>query len=652
MSSKDNVNYRDRPNDPGFDFNGKHYNGSLTSGEELEQAIIASGLSVDEVSALHPAKGWAPDEALSRPQAEQIAAKAYSRALTYLRDPAKAEATKSRMAAERVQMAMASAERIAAGEAPGDANKAQKRVHIQATDDDDEDYVPTEEEMAEHSAAIDPDAIPLLLSPPPLAKIDIVKRARELAKAGEPRFKEGKVNSNGDFKPSLTAINQFKVFSALFEDEPQRKPHVDTWTGTVVDHNGATVDPRYPMKSWMRVMSIVGLEGSSPDPLRGLLKNWAFEYEWNNLSVQLGRRIPVWDGKPRMKTYLGELFETIQTPYTEQVSQYFWQSIYMRCMHPGSDAPIVVSLFGSQKTGKSFFGKRLSQIIMNDPTADTVQLNLSHLKGTGTNTFLRQITGHGVIAAIGEAAGLARGEMNEIKDFASRTADKFDLKYDPTLHQLRQWILLMDGNKYEGTLRDDTGNRRFAPFFVAQLPDVDNKPAWKPIGEFNAGPFIASPQFEADVLQLLAEARDWYAKNGADAYTKLVSTTSDAVAAFSQVEVARGSGTILDQVIETYLHQALREVVLRVVARRGAPSGAKKTAVCVDRLDLVKALDEVAGKGLNINFAALKRAMLAYGGEEVSPSGKYSYRFAACADAAEFAAMLNGPESSEKVEQF
>ncbi|MFP3733033.1 VapE family protein, partial [Bacillus sp. SIMBA_006] len=91
-------------------------------------------------------------------------------------------------------------------------------------------------------------------------------------------------------------------------------------------------------------------------------KEWSLARSWNDLIERVQRKIPAWDGVPRLDTYLVDLFEPTDTPFVRALSRYFWQSLYMRVMQPGCVAPVVLSLFGTQNCGKSWFGTRLTRI--------------------------------------------------------------------------------------------------------------------------------------------------------------------------------------------------------------------------------------------------------------------------------------------------
>jgi Virulence-associated protein E len=440
---------------------------------------------------------------------------------------------------------------------------------------------------------------------------DIIKRA----KAMEPYIAFPVTKGNPIAIPVPCDENLFFAFDMLFGKDPNgERPHIDEFRGALVDHRGEKINKHYPVKDWVTALSKVGLKQYKAETVREGLREYALTCRRNDLCVYIESVLPAWDGTPRMEEYLWKLFKCFDTPFNRLMSRYFWMSLYMRCMHPGSDAPIVISLIGDQMNGKSFFSKRLAQIITGNKDADSVKLDLRN-----HDKFLRQITGNSCVATIPEMRGFAQAEHNATKDFVTLTADNFDQKWELNIVQQRQWVIVMDSNKYEGLLRDDTGNRRFAPMFVAQLPDKNNKPDWEvkhsiEDGEkFNAGPYIASAAFANDVMQLMAEARAWLGEHGLEAYGDLVADAATEVQHFSDSEMKRESGTIGDFVIDTYLDAGIDEAEGAILSTRGERYG---KAMFVGTANLIEAMGRVANeKPLQINPYKLKEAMKARGAE-------------------------------------
>ncbi|WP_322040803.1 VapE domain-containing protein [Burkholderia diffusa] len=457
---------------------------------------------------------------------------------------------------------------------------------------------------------------------------DIVKRAKALET--EIQFKDVKKVRMGDMvipQPQMTDENKLCVLNALFADE-QEKPHRDHYRGRIVDHEGNIIDDHYPVVRWVQAFSATGLKGVSLRAAREAVKEYALCHERNDLIDRVNRHIPQWDGQSRMKKKLIDLFELRDTPLTQNVGQYFWLSLYNRVMVPGSLAPIAIALIGAQGCGKSLFAKKLCQIITGDNEADSVQLNLDG----DWMEFLRAITGNSVIATVGEMAGFTRADTNKIKDVTTRVADQMHYKFEGTFTQQRQWIMMLDGNKYE-LQRDETGNRRFMPLFCGQLEDVGGQPRWRQDFEAIFDDKERGICFEDDVWQIMAECAEWMNDNGESGYGAFVREVVRQVLEFNKGEMAAERGIVVDGDIETYLDLALSKVKLETVQMR---DGSGSTCVRVDRVELLDVIHGLSNGKAKIHPNGLRKAMAARGADEVKPSGVPKYRFAKLADQAAF----------------
>lgn len=473
---------------------------------------------------------------------------------------------------------------------------------------------------------------------------DLRDRALALFTAGQIDFPDTKQTRVGDMwvsQPEMTDRNKVAVLNALFDGE-EAAPHRDHFVGRIVDHEQRIIDEHYPVLDWMEAFAQAGLRRVNAKAAREILKEYALKDERNSLTKRLEHLIPEWDGQPRMSRKLIELFKPAETNLNEEFGEYFWLSLYARLMMPGSLAPMVLCLVGTQGCGKSLFGKRLAQIILGDPAADSVMLDLGSVKVD----FLRDITGHSVIAAVGEMTGFTRGDLNKIKDFITRTSDPMHHKFEGHFIQQRQWIVIMDGNKYT-VQRDDSGNRRFYPMFCGQLPDDGGQRRWS--NTFSAAEDLLSADFDKDVWQLLAEARHWFETKGTEAYGRLVNELSKKVKEFSQREMAAERGTVDDELVGPYIDAALREVEKLELALTD-----KTPYIGIGRLEIIAAIDKIAGQKVSVQKGfgiGLNKAMHARGGGEKTslpvklPGGKRTtkpgYKFLGYKDVGEFYKALD-----------
>lgn len=385
---------------------------------------------------------------------------------------------------------------------------------------------------------------------------DLVKRATKLHALDAFNFPDTRAIQSGGvvrFQASVTDLNLAHAVEVLLGKE--NLPYIDTFFGRIIDHNKRMIDNDYAVVEWTRALKAAGVSPVEfPRMRKAIIEVAKAQPQRNCLTEAFLKHLPEWDGTSRMETLLLDMYKPKDTPLNRMFGRYFWLSLCARIKHPGCLAPIALSLFGGQNAGKSYLGRRINEEILalvgiDKAKAEPPMLDL----GAEKKEFLRQMTGSSVVAAVGEMTGYGRGDLNKIKAFMTSTSDKVDFKFENHRALPRQWIVMMDGNKYEGLQRDDTGNRRFYPMFVGQLADVDGQPAWDT--SFTADFSL----FDQNFCQVMAEANHWLVENGMRAYEAFVRQVSDAVQAFNASEMAAGRGTVEDPVIEAFLPVALAE---------------------------------------------------------------------------------------------
>lgn len=459
----------------------------------------------------------------------------------------------------------------------------------------------------------------------------IVERAKIIA--DEVQFSDVRKVRMGDMfiaVPENTDTNKRIVLDYLFK-HAEKKPHFDLYRGRIVDHADAILDDFYDGTDCLDAFNAVGLRKLKLKEAIDAVRAYALRHRYNDLTRRLESMIPEWDGVVRMPHSLVAMFDSADTELNRDFGMYFWLSLYCRCMFPGEEAPIVLTLIGAQGCGKSYFGKLLARMITGDVEADSVQLDLSGSKVE----FLREITGNSVVASVGEMTGFNRGDLNRIKDFITRTHDKFHHKFEGVVHQPRQWITVMDSNRYEGLLRDDTGNRRFYPLFCGQLPDVAGKQQWRQDYQCDF------TSLRANLWQIFAEARAWIDVHGMDRYRDMVRAVSKQVFDFSLEEMAQDRGTITDDVFDIYLVQMLKDFPHKFVWKRKVGG-----ATCVGiKTGEFRMFFQDTLRHVKPYWKHLKPKILALGGIEHMFTGGYAgYIFPAIKRAEDFDASIGVKE--------
>lgn len=383
---------------------------------------------------------------------------------------------------------------------------------------------------------------------------DLAKRARKLATAQVIKFRYFKANKD-DFDIGLrpkpdAPLNRYAVYDALFDYGSGLVPfpHFDVFKSRLVDQNGDVMTMRsVKVRELMEALDQAGMENQKEREVAESIRHWAMDHERNSLVEFIQEQTPAWDGKSRLESLLIDLFQPRDTPTTRMVGKYFWLSLYNRLLHPGTLAPIALALIGAQDIGKSYFSVLLCRLLMNDPKAGPVKLDFSGNMGQ----FLRNITGKSIVANVGEMKGFREADLEKIKDFSTRSEDDMDFKFEDSIVKPRQWITLMDSNRYDGLQRDDTGNRRFYPIFCFQTEDEFGQPTWAKDKK------VDFSNFKEDLWQVFAECKTWMAENGWFEYEKLVRQTSTAVSEFSDYERKHARGLVADDNIDTNLRRCL-----------------------------------------------------------------------------------------------
>lgn len=190
-------------------------------------------------------------------------------------------------------------------------------------------------------------------------------------------------------------------------------------------------------------------------------------------------RTLVWDGRPRLATWIARYLGAEQSEFTERVGAWFLMGMVARVMRPGSKFDYCLVLEGEQ-------GKRKSSILaaLGGPWFGDTDINL------GDKDAMTALQGKW-LHEFAELGSLARAEELRQKSFLSRQFDDYRPVYGRRfIRAPRQNVFAGSTNQWEWN-KDPTGGRRFWPVEVM----VDE---------------IALDSFAAERDQLFAEALSRY----------------------------------------------------------------------------------------------------------------------------------------------
>ena len=161
-----------------------------------------------------------------------------------------------------------------------------------------------------------------------------------------------------------------------------------------------------------------------------------------------------WDGAKRVDTLLIDYLAAEDSEYVRTVTRKMMVAAVARVMTPGVKWDYMLTLYGRQGIGKSYFVKRIA----NGWYSDSV------------NTFngkeaYEQLQGAWILE-VAELTATRKSETEATKHFISKSEDMFRVAYGKHVQRFpRQCIFIGTTNDQE-FLRDRTGNRRFWPVTV------------------------------------------------------------------------------------------------------------------------------------------------------------------------------------------
>lgn len=257
----------------------------------------------------------------------------------------------------------------------------------------------------------------------------------------------------------------------------------------------------------------------------------------------------VWDGQPRVDTFLHRLFGAADSAYTRAVSRYWWTAAAGRIVTPGLQCDMAPVLCGGQGVGKTTALRALVPTL-----AEYGQIDLSHRDAD----LCRSLRGK-LIADLDELRGLRSRDAEAIKAWVTRTADEWVPKYkEHTVSQLRRFLLVGTTNS-DDFLADEHGEeRRWLPVRVG-------------LG-LRFGEHLDVAAFGAEASQLWAEGRVLYEAHG------VLWREANATAAEARAEHTESD--VVDDAVAAWINRggidggpisgdfSLYEVILQVFGRR------------------------------------------------------------------------------------
>jgi predicted P-loop ATPase len=204
-----------------------------------------------------------------------------------------------------------------------------------------------------------------------------------------------------------------------------------------------------------------GYEPSS-DKIESALAVIAFENRYHPVKRWL-KALPRWDEKERVDRLLSRYIPCIGDPELRAVvGRRFMVALVKRIFEPGCQSDYLLVLEGLQGINKSTAFRTLvgdawfSDAMINVENKDAVMVIFSKW-----------------LIEFGELSTLDRTTAEHTKAFITRRTDRIRAPFDKKARDYPRQCLFVGSTNKEEYLKDDTGNRRFWPFRVAEAARIE-----------------------------------------------------------------------------------------------------------------------------------------------------------------------------------
>lgn len=171
-----------------------------------------------------------------------------------------------------------------------------------------------------------------------------------------------------------------------------------------------------------------------------------------------------WDGTPRLDTLLIDYLGAEDCAYNRAVCRKSFTAAVARAMTPGCKYDQMLILCGPQGLGKSTLLKRMARNWFDD--------NIRTFEGKEAS---EQLQGAWLVE-VAELDAVRRSDVARIKQFLSLSADRYRAAYGHFVQERPRCCVFFGTCNQSDFLQDTTGNRRFWPVDVGEVPH--DKRAW------------------------------------------------------------------------------------------------------------------------------------------------------------------------------
>lgn len=171
-----------------------------------------------------------------------------------------------------------------------------------------------------------------------------------------------------------------------------------------------------------------------------------------------------WDGTPRLDTLFIDFLGAADTQYNRAVCRKSFTAAIARAMAPGCKFDNMLILAGPQGIGKSTLLDKMSLGWFND--------SIRTFEGKEASELLQGVW----LIEIAELDAFRKTDIARIKQFLSLRADRYRAAYGRHVREIPRCCVFFGTCNEVEFLQDTTGNRRFWPVDVGEIPH--SKTVW------------------------------------------------------------------------------------------------------------------------------------------------------------------------------
>ena len=221
-----------------------------------------------------------------------------------------------------------------------------------------------------------------------------------------------------------------------------------------------------------------------------------------------------WDGVRRLDTVLIDYLGAEDNKYTRAVARKSFTAAVARALHPGCKYDYMPVLVGRQGFGKSTFLATIAKGWFCD--------SLQSFEGKEAAELIQGVW----IIEVGEMTGYNRSETSAVKQFLSKTADRYRQAYGRYAGEYPRRCVFFGTCNPREFLKDLTGNRRFWPIDVEagkpkksifkDLPGEVDQLWAEAVGRYRLGEklYLDDPEVAKMALDVQEQHKESNAKEG------------------------------------------------------------------------------------------------------------------------------------------